>query len=505
MDQRAFKVVRRGTFRVRILREARAERTDRRMMLSFMLNSEPISVEFGEGSPVLDLLRMELDSKGTRRGCGEGDCGACTVLLGTRRGPGITYRAVNSCLLPAGELPGRHLVTIEGLNLLQDLSMVQSAIVDQGASQCGFCTPGIVVSLIGYLMGTLSPDPEGAVDAIGGNICRCTGYGSLIRAAKLICEAVPDSPASDPCSIGHLDHLVRCSVLPEWFPGTAEALLEDCVETGADGEPKDALIVAGGTDLMVSSPDEIISRPLTFLSRDPALSEISVLDGVCSIGAAATVSDIMESDAAAGIIGLEAALRLVSSTQVRNLATAGGNIVNASPIGDLSVILIALGAMLSIDGRFGPRKVPIAGFHTGYKVMDLRPGEMIREISFPLPERGEGFSFEKVSMREHLDIASVNSAALFSLVNGRIASASLSAGGVAPVPLMLSRTSELLKGKSPSSGLAVEASRSAMAEVSPIDDVRGTAEYKRTLLGRLVLAHFIRLFPGDVHPGELQL
>ena len=474
-------------------------------MLSFMLNSEPLSVEFGEGIPVLDLLRVELDSKGTRRGCGEGDCGACTVLLGTRRGPGIIYRAVNSCLLPAGELRGRHLVTIEGLNLPQDLSMVQSTIVDQGASQCGFCTPGIVVSLTGYLMETLSPDPEGAVDAIGGNICRCTGYGSLKRAVKLICEAVPDSPASDPGSIVHLDHLVRCRVLPEWFPGAAEALLEDIVQIGADGELKGALIVAGGTDLMVSSPDDVDSSPLTFLSRDPALSAIDVHDGICSIGAAATVSDMIGSDAATGIIGLEEALRLVSSTQVRNLATAGGNIVNASPIGDLSVIFIALGATLSITGRFGPRQVPIAGFHTGYKVMDLRPGEMIRSITFPLPERGEGFSFEKVSMREHLDIASVNSAAILSVVDGRVASARISAGGVSPVPLFLSRTSALLVGMKPSAGLAMEISRSAMDEVTPIDDVRGTAEYKRKLLGRLVLAHFIRLCPEEVRPGELPL
>jgi len=469
------------------------------MLLSFTLNRNFLSVDYPLTSPVLDLLRMDPDLKGTRRGCGEGDCGACTVLLGQRTGSMIQYRAVNSCLLPAGELVGRHLMTIEGLNQPHNLSSVQSHIVDQGASQCGFCTPGIVVSLTAYLMETLKPQAEEAVSSLAGNICRCTGYSSLVRAATNLCVSIPESPASDPCSIGHLRHLVSSGVLPEWVPAAAESLPDQSTLVPS-AETSDALIVAGGTDLMATGAETLHGVSVRFLSRDPSLAAISMDDGICSIGAAATVSDLMGSQAAVAVDGLEKALYLISSKQIRNRATIGGNIVNASPIGDLSVIFLVFDAMLSVDGRFGTRMVPMKEFHTGYKEMDLRPGEMIRELSMSIPAGTAKFNFEKVSMRKHLDIASVNSAALISAENGEVLNASISAGGVAPIPLHLARTSDMLAGMSISPETAMTASRSAMDEIAPIDDVRGSAEYKRNLLGRLVLAHFLKLFPGSIDP-----
>ncbi len=471
-------------------------------MLSFILNRDFLSVEYPMGSPVLDLLRMDPDLKGTRRGCGEGDCGACTVLLGERTGSLIRYRAVNSCILPAGELAGRHLLTIEGLNRSAGLTAVQSHIVDQSASQCGFCTPGIVVSLTAYLMGTLKPKAEEAVRALGGNICRCTGYSSLGRAAENLCASIPESPSSDPCSIEHLRHLVNSGVLPDWLPEVAKALPDHSQEVPT-AAASDELIVAGGTDLMAAEPDAMNGIPVRFLSRDPSLAAISLDNGICSIGAAATVSDLMLSQAAVAVDGLEEALHLISSKQIRNRATVGGNIVNASPIGDVSVIFLVFDTMLSISGRFGTREVPLREFHTGYKEMDLLPGEMIRKLSLVTPVSNAGFSFEKVSMRKHLDIASVNSAALISAVNGTVVNASISAGGVAPIPLHLARTSDMLEGMSISSETAIAASRSAMDEVSPIDDVRGSAAYKRNLLGRLVLAHFLKLFPRSIDPERL--
>lgn len=469
------------------------------MALRFLVNRDERETTMPGGAVVLDLIRNGLHLTGTREGCREGDCGACTVLIGTPEAHGVSYRAVNSCLLPVAELRGRHLVTIEGLTPHGGLSIVQRSFVDLGASQCGFCTPGMIVSMTGYLLSTLEPSVKGAVDSLGGNICRCTGYAAVRRAAEETVLAVGHSPAESPSSTAHHGFLVERGVLPEYFPGIPSRLLQmDKEDTGTVDDSR--VKVAGGTDLFAVRAEELREMPLDLLSRNPALRGIRREEGSTVLGAAVTVTELFESCVLRPYGDFHDSLGLVSSAQIRNRATLGGNIVNASPIGDLTVMMMPLGAELLLRSEDGAaRTVPLHSFFLGYKKLDMREDELLESVRLPDPDLGLSCSFEKVSLRRHMDIASVNSAAAFVLSGDTIVSAEISAGGVAPVPLLLERTSKTLSGSTLSAGTAELAAGTAMEEVSPIDDVRGSAEFKRRLLGRLVRAHFLKLRP---EPGR---
>jgi xanthine dehydrogenase small subunit len=192
--------------------------------------------------------------------------------------------------------------------------------------------------------------------------------------------------------------------------------------------------------------------------------------------------------------GIEPAMRLMGSLPIRNRATIAGNIVNASPIGDMTIVLLALDADVGLVGGDDHRSLPLREFFRGYKELDLRPGELVEWVRFETPGSGSLFSFEKVSKRTHLDIASVNSAVSLDVRDGRIHRACLSAGGVAPIPMQLPRTAEYLSSRKPDADTALGAAEMARSESTPISDVRGSADYKRLLLGQLVLAHFHELF-----------
>ncbi|MEN8208805.1 MAG: FAD binding domain-containing protein [Candidatus Fermentibacteria bacterium] len=472
-------------------------------MISFILNDKKYTTRLPPGAVTLDLLREEAGLTGTREGCREGDCGACTVLLGTPQRQGIKYSAVNSCILPVGELHGRHLVTIEGVNQQEGLSPLQQVFVDEGASQCGFCTPGIIMSLTGYLLGTLDPDDIKAADFLAGNICRCTGYVSISKSAKKVSGITGHSPAESCTSPEHLEWLVEKEVLPSYF-----LRIEEMLNTMDADEPEESVsgssvTVAGGTDLFALEAENLRNTDLLFLSRKEGMSGITALENRVLVGAGATVQDIIDSGVFRSTGNLERSLKLIASPQVRSRATAGGNIVNASPIGDLSIIFLALDAKLRITKDSEYREVQLKDFFRGYKVLDLSPGELLEHLEYIQPDSATFINFEKIAMRQHLDIASVNTAAAFRVSGNSIVKADLSAGGVAPVPLYLERTSGVLSGMEISTETAQLAVRTARGEVSPIDDVRGSAEYKKLLLGNLIAAHFVELFPRHIDREKL--
>ncbi len=475
------------------------------MTVSFLLNGNECGTSLPPGAVALDLIRDDAQLTGTRDGCREGDCGACTVLLGTPGPDGVRYSAVNSCILPVGELPGRHLVTIEGVSPEEGLSAVQEPFVEHGASQCGFCTPGMVMSLTGYLLSTTKPDFSGAVRSLEGNICRCTGYISVRRAAAAAVNSTGPSPAGSPFSREHLEHLISRNVIPGYFLDIEKILAEPREPERSDGAGTAVCLkVAGGTDLFVTGGEEPVRRNLRFLSREPQLRYVREQGrGLFRIGAASTVEDLIESGIFKGTGNLHDSLRLISSAQVRSRATVGGNIVNASPIGDLTIILLALEAVLRISGDSGFREIPLRDFFRGYKVIDLHPDELLESVCFSRPGSEGMVNFEKVSMRKHLDIASVNTAAAFRVTDRTVKKAVISAGGVAPVPAVLNSTCEYLRNRDVSPGTVLDACRTAMEEISPITDVRGTAEYKRLLTGRLLKAHFLELFPEMLEPGDI--
>ena len=462
----------------------------------FILNNERVSETLPPGMVVLDYLRNIRRMTGTKEGCREGDCGACMVLLGRIKNGHIHYQAVNSCLLPVAELEGRHLVTIEGLNT-DSLNPIQQSFLDQSASQCGFCTPGMVVSLTGFYLNSNEFSPQQAVAALDGNICRCTGYASIKRAAGLLAEHADQTLAAlnEPQRI---ELLVEQNILPSWFL-TIHDRLANLQTTAENIKPQAPPFVAGGTDLFVQQPEALLDKDFQLLTRDEKLAEIRIEDGHGIIGATVTVDQLHHSPILAGILpGLSADLKLVSSTPIRNRATIGGNIINASPIGDLSIIFLALDAELVLGDGSTQRTVPLKDFFLDYKKLDMTKNELLTEVRFSLPSDGALFNFEKVSKRTYLDIAGVNSAMLLQTEGDEITKAHISAGGVAPIPLYLRQTSRLLHGKPLSSDLINEAAQTALSEISPISDVRGTAAYKRLLLRQLLFAHFAAFAPEKV-------
>ena len=461
------------------------------MPISFILNNEHIDCSLPHGTTLLDYIRYHRHAMGSKIGCREGDCGACTVLIGDLDGDRLRYRSITSCLFPIGNVAGKHVVTIEGLNLA-GLSPVQQAVVDEGGTQCGFCTVGFVVSLTGFCMdGGQEPDLDGAIAAMNGNICRCTGYKSLERAADVIVRGLLERDDDQP-----LQWLIDQGYLPAYFSDIPKRLKE----LAASPLPGGGRLVGGGTDLYVQRPEEMAeSDPQILFDRKDLVGICEDKDRVV-IGAATTAEMLNQSAIMQCYFpDLAAHMKLVSSTQIRNMGTLAGNFVNASPIGDLTVFFLALDASLHMQGGAkGSRTVALKDFYQSYKVMDLLPQELIVAISFAKPGAGICFNFEKVCKRTHLDIASVNSAIQLEVADNTIIGAHISAGGVYQIPFYLKKTAAFLAGKAITEEVVSQAAAIADGEISPISDIRGSESYKRLLLRQLIYAHFLTLFPDTL-------
>ncbi|MCB9914539.1 MAG: FAD binding domain-containing protein [Planctomycetes bacterium] len=454
----------------------------------FLLNDRAVSSDAPAGTPLLTVVRDEFHLVGTKPGCREGDCGACTVLIGELGPRGLRYRSVVSCLTPLASVQGRHVVTVEGLNE-SGLSPVQRAMVEHGGQQCGFCTPGFVVSLTGFALCGARGGTAAAVEALDGNLCRCTGYAGIVRAAEEVATRVGPCPADeDP-----LAWAVRRGIVPARFAGVAERLAALPSPTPAAVAPTTRPI-AGGTDLLVGERwhrEAVRPLPAGGDGRPSVAREGDEL----VLAAHCTGTDLWHAPELRAVLPrLPEYLKLVASTQIRNMGSVAGNLVNASPIGDYTILLLALGARVClVDGANAARELPLDAFYRGYKQLDLAPDERITAVRFPAPPTTSRFHFEKVSKRTHLDIASVNTAALVDVADGRITSARVSAGGVAPVPLLLRDTSAWLSGRPFTEATFAAAGDVVQAEVTPIADVRGSVRYKRLLLRNLLLAHFFEL------------
>ena len=463
--------------------------------IRLILNDRDVISDQPKGSTVLDFIRHQQRLLGTKIGCREGDCGACTVLVGHWDGHCVRYQAMTSCLMPLGNVNGKHLVTIEGLNH-GELTPVQQAIVEEGATQCGFCTPGFAVSLTGYCLSGQAPTTANAIAAMDGNICRCTGYKSLQRAAARIHHQLEAIDLDQP-----LPWLVDHGFLPAYFREIPKRLqaMASRITLPATTVPKRHAFMGGGTDLLVQKPEAAAKASLEFLFGRGAMQGIEIDNGKCRIGAATTTEALRQSPLLASIIpGMASFMDLVSSTPIRHMATVGGNLVNASPIGDLSIFFLGLDAVISLQNQGRLRTLPLREFFLDYKVLNKDANEILAAIWFEPFTKATRFNFEKVSKRRHLDIASVNSALRLEMNDGRIDSASLAAGGVAPVPKFLAKTSAFLTGQHLSNEVVQNALAILDEEISPISDVRGSAEYKRLLLKQQVIGHFLTLCPQSL-------
>lgn len=470
-------------------------------MIHFILNEKETETDLPPGTTLLDFIRYHRHLTGTKIGCREGDCGACTVLIGEIVNDGLKYESMTSCLVPLGNVQGKHVVTIEGINFPDRLNPVQQAMADCGATQCGFCTPGFVMSLAGFCLSNKKTTVENAIASVDGNICRCTGYKSIERAAARIAEVMNEKKGEEVTLF-----VAKNKILPEYFAEIKERLTSfEATLLASCHTP--FIPVGGGTDLFVQKHDEMAHAEIQFLFDEHGMNNIIEEDGKVMLGPSVTVSDLKHSSLINKIFpGFHRYAKLVSSTPIRNMATIAGNFVNASPIGDLTIFFLALDAKLRLSpspsllrkegsNEFSEREISLRQFYKGYKQLDKKPEEIINKIWFEIPERNSYFNFEKVSKRTHLDIASVNSAILLEMNGNEIVKAGLSAGGVGPVPMYLQKTSDYLKGKKITEEVINEAIEIMKTEISPISDARGSKEYKTLLLGQLIKTHLIPLSP----------
>jgi len=462
-------------------------------MIKFILNDKIIETSARSGMTLLDFIRDEQQLKGTKIACREGDCGACTVLSGTLENNEVVYKSITSCISPLGNAAGKHIVTIEGLNLDEKLSVPQQVMADNHGTQCGFCSPGIIVSMTGYALGG---NNSSCKDAISGNICRCTGYKSIEKAADVLENKLEE--------IESLEVLVEKGFVPEYFKSIPERL-EKLNKTNKEKKQvgRESAIVANGTDIYVRHADRLSLEDVRLIGEEKSLKGIVFQDGICTIGASTTVADIFDNQELNKIFPkLKAFLKLVSSAQIRNMGTIGGNFVNASPIGDMSIFFLALNSVLHIKGDVD-RNILFKDFHQDYKKYDLQKAELITALSFNIPDEKTKFNFEKVSKRTHLDIASVNAAASITVLDNVITNAIFSMGGVAAIPKLLEKTNLFLKEKKIAVITIKEAEKVMQTEISPIDDIRGTSSYKRLLARQLFFAHFVKLFPKKIKLEDL--
>lgn len=448
-------------------------------------------VEVNPALALLDFIRNNQGLKATKIGCREGDCGACTLLRGKWQDGKLTYESIVSCLTPMAQVHGQHIVTLEGINLEKE-NPVQEAMAVNHASQCGFCTPGFVLSLTGFLMN----DEEDVIQSISGNICRCTGYKSIERAAEVIRALKKTFGDED-----RIEHLVRLNCLPEYFLGIGKKLSEIQRDQQSG---QSAIMIGGGSDLMVQRPGELMGECI-IPSRSLFSDQIVGKENGIHIGGAVSIHDFFDHPLIEKYFpAVYRVKRYFASDPIRHMGTLTGNIVNASPIGDLTITLLALNAKLDLVRESGEeREVFLKDFYLSYKHSILQEGEHIRSIILPLPGEGWHFHFYKVSKRTHLDIASVNSAVGVGVEDGHIQRIDLALGGVAAIPFLARESMQFLKGKELNLVLLQKAWKILHAEVQPISDIRGSSEYKWLLLRQQFFGHFQYLFPGIIDEKEL--
>ena len=478
-----------------------------RNAVHFLLDGRPVTLEFGTGSPwrptttLLQYLRANPEHRGVKEGCAEGDCGACTVVLAEPRGGGgLTYRAVDSCLLFLPSLDRKQLITVEDLTTPDGtLHPVQSTLVEHYGSQCGFCTPGIVMSVFALYKSRVHVTRPLVIDALSGNLCRCTGYRPIIDAALEACN----EPRTDLFTAGEEGISQRLGAMTQedlfiqtdgqryFRPGSLASALT------YRSEHPDALIINGATDvaLRVTKRHEILPSILD-LSGIAELRYCNETTAGLEVGSGATIQDLLE-ESHGMIPPLAQMLQVFGSKQIRNVATVGGNIGTASPIGDMLPVLVALEAEVRLRSTRSSRSLPIGEFFTGYRQTDCRADELITAVSIPAIPEGAIVRSYKVSRRHDMDISSVSGGVRLRLdAQGVVEDIVLAFGGMAATPSRARQTEAFLRGEAWTRD-AVEKSGSFMAkDFAPLTDVRGSAEY-RSVVARNLLVKF---WDETVHP-----
>jgi len=471
--------------------------------IRFLLNGQERTVDgLDPTTTVLEHLRTQERLCGTKEGCAEGDCGACTVVLVRARGGLLTYEAVNACILLLGQVDGAELVTVEDLAEAGALHPVQQAMVDHHGSQCGFCTPGIVMSLFAaYHSGRQTY--ASLCDQLAGNLCRCTGYRPILTAALAACDGSPTdrfaaeagerAAALAPLAADDADVFVGDENRFFAAPASLEALAQLYERF------PDATILAGATDVGLWITKQLRDlRRIIWIGRVVGLDRIEDRGDVVSFGATASLAD-----ASAALAGIHADLgeimRRFGSVQVRVSGTIGGNIANGSPIGDLAPSLIPLEGRVILRKGAGVRALPLEDFFVAYGKQDRRPGEFVLAVEAPRLKENEHYRAFKVSKRFDEDISAVMMAARLTLDGRRIAAARIAYGGMAATPKRAALAEQTLVGAdldAPDSwGRALHALTS---DFTPLTDQRASADYRMTVAQNLIRRSLIEIASATI-------
>jgi xanthine dehydrogenase small subunit len=477
--------------------------------LRFLLNGEPVAVrDLPTHATLLEYLREHRALCGTKEGCAEGDCGACTVVLAESDGTRVEWKPVNACIRLLPSVAGKAVFTVESLQGADGgLHPVQQALVDHHASQCGFCTPGFAMSLFGLFKNARRPSSTAIQVALSGNLCRCTGYRPIVAAAQAMYDAAPLSDwracgvsedgsrattedetqlaasIASLAAIGTLDYAAQDRHW--WSPRTVDALAALLVDH------PEARVVAGATDvgLWITKHHRDVGH-IVYTGDVQELRAVREAPSHLCIGAAATLTDAFDA-LDADWPELHEAWSRFASVPIRNSGTLGGNVANGSPIGDSMPALIALGATVVLRRGDVVREIELTDLYLAYQKTALQPGEFVVEIRVPARPANLLLRAYKVSKRYDQDISAVFACFAVQVKDGAVASARIGCGGVAPVPRRAIATEAALVGNPWNEATVDAAVREISREFSPIDDMRATATYRRAALGNLVRRFYL--------------
>jgi xanthine dehydrogenase small subunit len=449
--------------------------------IRFILNDQPVEiVGLSPMTTLLDWLRDRRGLRGTKEGCAEGDCGACTVVLERADGK---CEAINSCIALLGQMDGQSVRTVEGLSGKDGAAHpVQSAMAEADATQCGFCTPGFVMSAYAFATGGEAPDLETIHDALAGNLCRCTGYRPIVEAmtkvAGLAAEPAPIPPA----------RIASAAFEDAFFaPRSLAELL------ALRAKHPDAVLMAGATDLgLLASRARTPPKTVIHVAHVPELTAIVDGKDEITIGAAVPYARAMPILIAA-FPALRTYLARLGSRQIRTLGTIGGNIGTASPIGDMPPVLLALGTRLTLVSVRGTRELPLEDFFLDYRKTALAPDEVIQSLTMPRLWPGDVFFCDKISKRRDQDISTVAAAYRLRITDGKIEDVRTGFGGMAATHKRATQVeAALLKGDFEG------AARAVARDFQPIDDWRGTAAHRLQVAANLLRRLELRI----ADPGQ---
>ncbi|HQP04459.1 MAG: xanthine dehydrogenase small subunit [Bacteroidales bacterium] len=475
-------------------------------VIKFVFKNKTVEIDFEKNQcfnpsiTLLDYLRLTGNSKGVKEGCAEGDCGACTVVIAeTDKNGRLHYKAVDSCLMFLPMIHGKQLICVEDLVLAengrQQLHPVQQCMVESDATQCGYCTPGFVMSVFALFKNNNNPTEQEIVNALSGNLCRCTGYQPIIDAAKKACvyNGIDHFSDDEKKVVALLNEILIDTTTIE-LKNTSQLYFKPLLLHEAlrlRNEFPLATIVNGSTDIALrqTKKKELI-RQIIDISDVSELNGFYEDDNQYIFGAGTTIETVLK-QSSGKIPALETMLAQFGSLQIRNIATIGGNLSSASPIGDTTPVLFVLGAHVRLKSIISDRQIPVEDFITGYRKTVMDFGEILTEIMIPKYDASYLTASYKVSKRKSLDISTLSAAFLVKLQDGNVEEIRIAFGGMAAVTSFAVKTQSFLNSREWNRKYIEQAIQILSEEFTPISDARADANYRKNVAANLLLKFFI--------------